>query len=148
MATIQTTWATGQDTPPRPQTAGAAHVARYVYDFTGKPTLVNADILEMGPIPPFARISEVTLIPEGSFAGVTCSIGVMTGEAGDAVTARTVGAEFFAASTGLTAMARSTVVAGHVLEPSTSARGIGIDFSADVVAGAKKVTLLVTFFEG
>lgn len=146
MPTIQTSWADGRDTAPRPQTSGAVHVAKFVLNIPT--TIVNADVVEIGLLQPFAHIVDAILVPEGAFAGVTCTVGLMTGEGGDPVTPRTVGGQIFAAATALTGTVRNTLADGFNIQPSESTRGIGVDFSADVAgAGGKRLTLILFYVQ-
>lgn len=145
MPTIATPFSNGQIDPSRPLSSGAVCSARMVLDLTTV-QVANLDIVEIGLLHPFAYIIDATLVPEGAFGAVTCTVGIMTGTAGDLVAARTVGAELFAAATPLTAPVRNTVPAGFLLAPSETARGIGVLFSALVTAGAgKRLTLIVTY---
>ena len=148
MATIQTSWADGRDTAPKPQTAGAVHVAKFVLNIPAGTTILNADVVEIGLLQPFAHIVDAILVPEGDFDSVTCQVGIMTGVGGDPTTVRTVGTEIFAATTALTGTLRATAAACFNVTPTDNVRGIGVDFSANVVGAAgKRLTLVLSYVQ-
>lgn len=150
MATRQTPWADGRETAPKPQTAGAVHCAKFVADFSASGNLgavADGDVIEIGLLQPFADIVDAILVPEGTYTSTTVKVGLMTGTAGDGVSARTVGGEIFAASTALTATVRNTLAAGFNIAPVDYARGIGMQFDAAVVAGSGKKCTLILFYK-
>lgn len=151
MATRQTPWADGRETAPRPQTAGAVHCAKFVAEFNAGGNLgavADGDVIEIGQLQPFATIVDAILVPEGTYTSTTVKAGLMTGTAGDGVSARTCGAEIFAASTALTGTVRNTLAAGFHIAPVGYPRGIGIQFDAAVTAASnKRVTLLVFYIQ-
>jgi hypothetical protein len=145
MATIiHSRHASGTVATPRPQTAGAVHVAKFRHTFSS--ALAAAAILELGVLPAYAHIVDYKLIPEGDFAGVTASGGIMTGELGADDDARDAGTELFSAATALDAVQAPDKAAAYNVAPVEQARGIGLKFSGQVVANAaKKLTLIVTY---
>ncbi|MCE7797860.1 hypothetical protein LWE61_15010 [Sphingobium sufflavum] len=145
MATIVfSRFALGTRTPPRPQSAGAVHVAKFPYTFTT--ALPAGAILELGVLPEFAHIVDYKLVPEGAFAGVTCSAGIMTGEVGVQDNARDAGTELFAAGTALDALKDPAKIDALVLSAVATPRGIGLKFSGQVAADpAKKVNLILFY---
>lgn len=129
---------------PRPQSAGAVHVAKFRHTFSA--ALAAAAILELGVLPAFAEIVDYKLVPEGDFAGVTASGGIMTGELGADSDARDAGTEMFSAATGLAAVAAPDKAAAYNVAPVEQARGIGLKFSAGVAADAGKKLTLILFY--
>ena len=96
MTIFQSDWGKGLQTPPRPQSAGAVHVAKFKY--LAITTLASTDIIEIGVLPAFASISDAILVTEGVWTGITADIGIMSGTVGDELSARTSGSELFAAA--------------------------------------------------
>lgn len=134
-----------EKTVPRPQTAGAVHFAKFTHIFSAAYT-ASGNVLEMGVLPPFAKIAAYKAIPEGSYGGVTFSMGILTGELG-ADGSRTQGTELFAASTALTAAVDGVKPTAFEAESSDQERGIGVTLSGDVAAGSNKLTLLLFYYQ-
>ena len=136
--------AQGSVATPRPQTAGAVHVAKFTHVFSA--ALAAGAILELGVLPEFAHVVDYKLVPEGDFAAVTASGGIMTGEVGSPDTGRDAGTELFSAATTLDAVKVPAKVNALVLAPVGVPRGIGFKFSGQVVAAAgKKLTLILQY---
>lgn len=136
--------AAGLIATPRPQTAGAVHVAKFRYSFAV--ALAAGDILELGVLPSYADIVDYKLVPEGNFNMVTASVGIMTGELGSDDATRDAGTELFAAATTLDAVRLPAQAAAFNIAATPQARGIGLKFSAAVAAdAAKKLTLIVQY---
>ena len=145
MATIiHSRWAAGTTATPRPQSAGAVHAVKFRHSFAT--ALAAAAILELGVLPPYAQIVDYKLVPEGDFAGVTASGGVMTGELGADSDVRNAGTELFSAATALTAVAAPDKATAYNVAASDQARGIGLKFSAAVAADATKKLTLILFY--
>lgn len=153
MAIVKSRWAKGLRTWTRPQTHGAIHCTHYIYDLTAEGALGAGDILELGVIPPYARLVEAMLITEGVFTGLTADVGVMTGDVGsdfmpDGTTARTSGNEFYAAADLTVPVARVAKAAALVLEPVEYERSIGVKASGAVAAAAgKKIHLKLFYYQ-
>lgn len=129
---------------PRPQSAGAVHAAKFRWTFAT--ALPAGDILELGVLPEFAEIVDYKLVPEGNFAGVTCSGGLMTGEVGSDDAGRATGTELFSAATALNAVAAPDKASAFNIASAAAPRGIGLAFSAQVAADAnKKLTLILLY---
>lgn len=145
MATIiHSKQALGITAVPRPQTAGAVHAAKFRWTFTT--ALAAGAILELGVLPEFANIVGYKLIPEGDFAGVTCSAGMMNGDLGADSDARDAGVELFSVATALTQTLEGTKAAAFNVTEAAVPRGIGLKFSAAVAAdAAKKLCLLLLY---
>ena len=60
MAIVKSQHAKGLKQTIRPQTAGAVHVTQFTYDLGVEGALAAGDILELGIIPPYARIDQAT----------------------------------------------------------------------------------------
>jgi len=130
---------------PRPQSSGAVHAVRFRHTFSV--ALAAATILELGVLPEYADIVGYTLVPEGDFAGVTFSAGVMTGELGADDNARVQGVELFSAASALTATLFGGKAAAFNVASIPQARGIGLTFSGQVVADASKKLTLILFYK-
>ena len=150
MAIVKSQHVKGLKQTIRPQTAGATHVTQFTYDVGVEGALGTGDILELGIIPPYAKITHATLVTEGTLTGLTADVGVMTGEVGAALnpdgSARTSGNEFFAA-TDLTVRLSSLTKADPLLLASQEyERSIGVKVSAAVTAAAGKRLHLFLFY--
>lgn len=131
---------------PRPQTAGALHVAHFLHVFDAAYTAAG-NVLELGVLPPFAKIAGYKIIPEGAFGGVTFSAGILTGALGDDG-ARVQGTELFAAATALTAALEGVKPEAFDFARSDIERGIGLTLSGDVSASAaKKIRLILSYYQ-
>lgn len=150
MTIVKSRWAKGQRQTARPQTANNTHVQHFKFDVGAEGALAAGDILELGILPPFCRITSATLATEGVFTGLTADIGIMTGEVGadflpDGVTARTSGNELFAAGD-LTAFSSLSKKDALLLEPVDYERSIGVKVSGAVAAAAGKRVHLWLFY--
>src|SRR5690606_22896116 len=109
-----------------------------LYSITLSSTVETTDIIEIGELPPFARVCDAMIFTEGTFTGITADVGLMSGTYGDALSARTADSKLFAAAdlaAGGTAVVRLSKK-DMLLEPTVEAsRGIGIVVSGQV-AGA------------
>ena len=131
---------------PRPQSAGALHFAKFTHVFDVAYTAAG-NILEMGVLPPYAKIAGYKIIPEGAFGGVTFSAGILSGILG-ADGARVQGTELAAAATALTDAIDGVVPAAFDLANSELERGFGLTLSGDVAASAaKKIHLLLQYYQ-
>lgn len=131
---------------PRPQTAGALHFAKFTHTFSSAFT-ASGNVLEMGVLPPYAKIAAYKFIPEGNFNSETFSAGILAGALGDDGV-RAQGTELLAASTALTAAIDGVKPTAFDAASSDIARGIGVTFSGNVTAdAAKKLTLLLTYYQ-
>lgn len=151
MPIVKSRWAKDERTWVRPQTHGATHVTHFIYNVGAEGALAAGDILELGVIPPYARITHATLATEGTFTGLTADIGVMTGEKGadfmpDGVTARTSGNEFYAAVDLTAALSSLSKKEPLLLAPVEYERSIGVKVSAAVPAAAGKRIHLWLFY--
>lgn len=149
MTIHQSEWAKGNRQAVRPQTAGSVHTQ--LFSITLNQTVETTDIIEIGELLPFARVSDAILFTDGTFTGITADIGLMSGAFGDAESARTSGNELFAAAdlaaagTAVVRLSKEDMLKLGTLEAS---RGIGIKVSGQVAgASTKKIYLLLSYYQ-
>ncbi len=147
MATYVLKWADagGNGNVINPDCAGDLVVNRYVADLASAPlkgvTLAAGDIIDCGIIPAYTSVLDVIIDADDldtGTAALTFDVGTITGTPGDAVSARTCGAEFFSASTIAQAggVARMTLKTGLRVAPVAYDRSIGIKIVAAADAQA------------
>ena len=143
MALKQSSWALGNNQSKRPQTSGALHVQRFIYNIpTSAYALAAADIVEIGELPPFCRIIDAKIYTNGTFTGITADVGLLSGEYGDATDGtRTSSNEIFAAAD-LTTMTRLSKSDSLKIAPIEASRGIGVKVSGTVGNAADKYIVL------
>lgn len=146
MAIIQSDWAKGLKTPARPQTAGAVHTTKF--SITVDQNVGTSDIIELGVLPAYAHIVDAVLFTEGTFTGVTASVGIMSGEVGSTDASRTSGTELFNGAD-LTNVNRMELASGWLLAPAADKhRSIGLQVSAAVTAAtSKKIHLVLSYIQ-
>lgn len=121
-------------TPPTPYEAGEVKVADFKVDLSAG-FVAASDKFEIGALPAGCDVVDYLIIPTSMNGNAT--IGFMSGEPGANDAARTVGSEFFSATTlASTAIRASAFAAG--LAAAAAHRGIGFTNSADIAAGAGK----------
>lgn len=129
--------------------AGDVVVNEYFIDVTA--AQIDADnMFDLGPLPAFHTVVDMILVPDdldtNASPALTMDVGILSGTVGDATSARTVGAEFFSASTaaqGGTA-ARMTMASGFKVKPSGADRSIGVKVVTDAAtAAAGRIRALV-----
>jgi len=126
--------------------ADSVHIVGEVLVYTG---VANGDIVEMAGIPAGCIPTGVKLVTEDcdSATGMTIDCGLLTGNFGDSVNARTMGNEFFAASTVAQAggIQSENKFQGMIVSPQTGDVGVGIKFVAigTPIVGAR-LRLIVT----
>lgn len=153
MAIIKSPWIIGTEVTKRPQTTGAIHVTKFVYDFglNGSLALAAGDILELGILPSGATLVDATLITEGSFAALTADIGIMTGDVGASTnsdgSARTSDNALFAAAPLATTFARLSKPDAVVLKRDKDTEtSVGVKVSGAVAKAAGKRIHLILFY--
>lgn len=125
------------------QTSSANEPIAITGDYVVPAGLVIGDIVEMAPLPSGYVVADVTLAAEDcdSATGMTIDAGVLSGDFGVVDNARTMGSEFFAASTIGQAggVARASKQQGFLIAPTENTRGLGIKFAAigTPIVGAK-----------
>lgn len=150
MAIVKSRWAKGTRQTARPQTANNTHVQHFTFELDKEGALAAGDILELGILPPYCRITHATLATEGTFTGITADIGLMTGEVGadfmpDGSTARTSSDQLFTAAD-LTAFAALSKKDALLIQPVDYERSIGVKASGAVAAAAGKRIHLWLFY--
>ena len=147
MAVFQSLWAKELRETYRPQTAGATHSQKFVFDVPASGFAAN-DVLELAVLAPYATIVGAKLVPIGALGAATVDVGLMSGELGDPSTSRTVGNELFAGAA-LTAVIQPSKPDAYVIRATEKARSIGVKFSAAVAAGeGKRIMLILDFVQG
>lgn len=129
--------------------AGDVVVNDYFYDLPVAQN-VTGDIIDLGVLPANHTISDAVLVTDDldTGAGMVLDVGLMSGTPGDAVSARTCGAEIFSgattAQTGGTA--RPTLASAFKILAAETDRSIGVKIStqaATPVAGRIRVRLFM-----
>ena len=148
MALIQSKYAKGLIMAPYPAFAGAVVAHRFVHTLVAGALPALNDILELAPIATNCKILDLILDSDDLDSGtaLTLDVGVMSGSWGTNDAARTVGAEFFSASTLLQGggVARPTLKTAFRVAPSSAERSIGLKFTgavAGIQAGEIGLTL-------
>lgn len=145
MTILQSPWATGQRTTPYGDCAGDEVSELFAFALPAA-ALAVGDIIELGVLPAFHAPSDAILVCEdldsGGAPALAFDVGIMSGDVGDKVTARTCGSELFAASNVGQAggVARATQVSAFTIAPTDNHRSIGVKITtaaATQVAGAK-----------
>lgn len=152
MALRQSDAALGKVNIPYPAYAGAVVAQRFTFAALTTNMALN-DIIEMAPIPPNARVIDVILDSDdldSAGPSITLDVGIMSGDWGDPDAARTVGAEFFAASTVAQAgtTARPTIKTAFRTGRSSTARSIGIKVAAAAAAAQAGEIGLTVYYAG
>lgn len=155
MATIALKWADagGNGNVIGPDCAGDIVQNDYEADLAAAPlkgvALPINTIIDMGIIPAWSTVTDVTIVADDLDSGTTLAIdvGVITGTPGDIVGVRTCGSEFFAASTIAQAggVARMTAKTGFRVDPVGYDRSIGVKIQAAAtgLATSGKLGLIV-----
>lgn len=126
--------------------SGTVMKAVFEHTFTTAFTAAT-DILEIGLMPAHARVVGATVIGAGFGGAITADVGLMTGDQGANDDTRTLtGTEFFNDADVNGAEADMTTAAALAVSQDQKHRGIGVELSADVAAGAaKKLTLVLEY---
>ncbi|SEH89706.1 hypothetical protein [Paraburkholderia hospita] len=152
MTILQSLWATGQRMTPIGDCAG--DVVSQVFEFVLPATALQVgDIIELGPLLADNSVRDAILISDdldsGGAPAIAFDVGIMSGEVGDAVSARTCGNELFAASNVGQAggVVRASAVSAFTIASTSNHRSIGAKVTTapqTQVAGAK-LRLLLTY---
>lgn len=123
-----------------PDCAGDVIQNRYEADLASSPlkgvTLAIGDIIDFGIIPANTTVTDLLIdsddLDSGGSPALAYDVGVISGTPGDTTSSRTVGTEFFAATTasqsaGVTRMSKNT---GFRVAPVGYDRSIGIKITA------------------
>jgi hypothetical protein len=113
--------------------------------------LVANNVIDLGILPAGHTITDAVLLPDdldtNGTPTITLDVGIMSGTPGDGVSARTVGAEMFSASTAAQtgAVAAMTLKTGFTLTASAADRSIGAKIvTGPATAAAGRLRLLVS----
>lgn len=145
MTILQSLWATSQRNTPYGDCAGDEVCELFEYALPAA-ALNIGDIIELGVLPAFHAPSDAILVCDdldsNGTAALVFDVGLMSGDVGDAVSARTCGNELFAASTTGQAggVARATLASAFTIASTDNHRSIGVKITtaaATQVAGAK-----------
>lgn len=144
MAIKQSQWALFKQTAARVLSSGDVVKQEFYYDASAG--LLAADIVDFGVLPANAKIVDAYIYADASIGTVNATVGVMSGDLGSTDASRTLGTEIFnaaAITNAHTALVRLTSPTAPKLAAGTTDRSIGLQVSADVVAGAGKIIRLV-----
>jgi hypothetical protein len=130
--------------------AGDVVVNEFYIDVTAA-QVATGNMLDVGILPAYHTVTDMVLVPDDldtdASPAVTIDVGILSGTPGDATSDRTIGAEFFSASTagqGGTPT-RMSLATGFKLKPTEADRSIGVKFAAGAATGAAgRVRLLVS----
>ena len=133
MATLQSDWGTRKFTSNTTGVSGVVIRKTFTFDIVAGAASEPAtnDVIEMGFLPAFNKVSDMILDLDDldGVADLVLDVGMMSGDAGDGTSVRTVGDEFFDGSTLGQAggIARMTLQTGfNVAAVDTGPRSIGI----------------------
>lgn len=128
--------------------AGDVVVNEYFIDVTAA-QIDAGNMFDLGPLSAYHRVVDMTLIPDDLDTGspaITLDVGIMTGAVGDATSARTMGAEYFSASTAAQGATptRMSLATGFKVLPTEADRSIGVKVVTDAAtAAAGRIRVLV-----
>lgn len=157
MALIQSLWATRQRNTPNAGCAAAVVAQLFEYTLTAAALAAN-DIIELGVLPANNEVCDMVLVPDdldtNGAPTMSLDVGLMSGEVGALLnadnSARTVGAEFFAADTGVRtgAISRPTLKTAFTTAAADKDRSIGVKIvaaAATQAAAGTKLRLMVFY---
>lgn len=124
---------------------GQVMAAVYEHTFDANFTAAS-DILEIGLLPSGAKPVQATLISGALGVGVTATLSLMTGLASEPDQARVAETDIQAAIAAHSASTPLSVDALTDVAVEEKHRGLGLEFSADITAGATKTVKLVIFY--
>lgn len=129
--------------------AGDVVVNQYFIDVSAA-QIDAGNMFDVGVLPAYHTVVDMILIPDdldtGS-AALTLDVGLLSGTVGDDVSTRTIGAEFFSASTAGQAgtLTRMSLATGFKILPTEVDRSIGVKVVTDAAtAAAGRIRLLVS----
>jgi hypothetical protein len=145
MAILRTAMALGILTPPRPQTAGAVHQCRYVFDSGDVGAVGAGDLVVLGPQQPFSHVVDAYLQFDGDWTGITnLTVGLFDAAANAGAGA--VGNELFDAVAPGSVLVRLTKPDWLRLPMIEGERQIGMKFSGAVARLAgRRATLSLLY---
>jgi hypothetical protein len=154
MTILQSAWATQQRTTPNAGCAGVVVSQLFEYALEAGVTPIANDIIEIGVLPAGNAISRMWLLPDdidtGGSPAIVFDVGLMSGDVGDKVSARTCGNEYFSASTAGQAGTATEMTAknGFLVAASDKDRSIGIKITtaaATLAAAGQKFRILADY---
>lgn len=148
MATILSTFATRVSNTNNSACAGTPAINQFYVDLKAADLIAN-NVIDLGILPAGHTITSATLIPDDLDTGttITLDVGIMSGVTGDAVNARTVGTELFAATTAAQAgtLTVANAKSSHTIAATGADRSIGVKIvAAPTGATAGRLRLNVT----
>lgn len=129
--------------------AGDVVVNEYFIDVTAA-QIDAGNMFDLGPLPAYHTVVDMILIPDDLDTGtpaITLDVGLLSGTVGDSTSDRTIGAEFFSASTaaqGGTAT-RMSLASGFKVLPTEADRSIGVKVVTDAATAAAGRIRVLTF---
>jgi len=150
MAIKQSFWATGQRMVPVGDCAGDEVAQLFEYQLPAAGLSIG-DIIELAVLPAFNTATDAILVSDDLDSNgaptIAFDVGIMSGSVGDAVSARTCGAELFSGSVVGKAggVERASLASAFTIAPTDNHRSIGVKLTAAAatqVAGAKLRLLL------
>jgi hypothetical protein len=131
MTIYQSLWATGQRNTPYGDCAGDEVCELFTFSLTAT-ALAVGDIIELGILPATHSVSDAILVCDDLDSNgaptIAFDVGLMSGDVGDNVSARTCGNELFAASTIGQAggVARTTLASAFEIAGTDGDRSVGV----------------------
>lgn len=157
MATIALKWAEqgGTGNVAYPDCAGDVVQNRYTADLSLAPlagvALPANTIIDFGIIPAYSTVVDLMIVTDDLDTGVAAlayDVGIISGTPGDTTSVRTVGTEFFTATTASQSqqVVRMSQVTGFRVDPVGYDRSIGIKITtaAGTLATTGKLSLLLS----
>ena len=130
--------------------AGCVIVNEYWIDVTAA-QIDAGNMFDVGPLPAYHTVTDMILIPDdldtNATPTITLDVGILSGTVGDSTSDRTIGAEFFSASTAAQGgtPTRMSLATGFKVIPTETNRSIGVKVVADAAtAAAGRIRLLVS----
>lgn len=127
--------------------AGDVVVNEFFIDITAAQN-VAGNFFDLGILPAYHTMVDAVLIPDDldtGTAAITLDVGLLSGTPGDATGDRTIGSEFFSASTAAQAgtPTRMSAATGFKVKPTEADRSIGVKIvTGPNVAAAGRIRLM------
>jgi hypothetical protein len=153
MTIYQSLWATSQRNTPYGDCAGDEVCELFEFALTST-ALATGDIIELAVLPATHAPSDAILISDdldtNGAPTIAFDVGIMSGDVGDAVSARTCGNELFSASTLGQAggVARTTLATAFTIAGTDGHRSIGVKITtaaATQAAAGAKIRLMLKY---
>ena len=139
MATKQSKFYSGNAQTPFPSPHKAGSVITVIATLDLSAGLLAADVVELIPFHPYAKITAFDLTDVGTLVGTTnISVGMMSGNPGDTTAVRTVGTELINAQAAGAAAESTLAQIAAIPRNDGTAKSIGLKVSANITAGAGK----------